>query len=260
VMDFSHSFYDADLTAAVREPTTFDSLKSILSDWRTASVFAGMLLFSFVTGGTMWSLERKSNPQLFPKRGKLATLFDIFLFSITFITRGAKDYHSYNSQAARALAALGTFASALNLTAVTAVLASVLTTTTLQGTVSSPVDLQKMRVAAFEDSVGAQYLIDSRISYSVIDAPTDYDALVMLEELQFDAVISDGPVLQYAMKQGESSNRFGSIIIMPWSLQQQQYGIALPDGSPLREPINRILLDVLTSPAWDAILDSYLKY
>jgi len=36
------------------------------------------------------------------------------------------------------------------------------------------------------------------------------------------------------------------------------YALALPEGSPLREPLNRALLKALESPAWRAIQSRYL--
>jgi ABC-type amino acid transport substrate-binding protein len=39
---------------------------------------------------------------------------------------------------------------------------------------------------------------------------------------------------------------------------EQDYGIALPQKSPLREPINRALLEIIDSPAWQGTLAQYL--
>jgi len=35
-------------------------------------------------------------------------------------------------------------------------------------------------------------------------------------------------------------------------------GIALPSGSPLREPLNRVILAVTQEPEWRRMLESYL--
>ena len=50
----------------------------------------------------------------------------------------------------------------------------------------------------------------------------------------------------------------GEIHVLPQSFERQYYGIAMPGGSPLREPINRALLERVLSPEWRLTLDRYL--
>ncbi len=38
----------------------------------------------------------------------------------------------------------------------------------------------------------------------------------------------------------------------------QQYGIAFPEGSPLREPVNRTMLKIIQKEEWQRVLKSYL--
>ena len=46
--------------------------------------------------------------------------------------------------------------------------------------------------------------------------------------------------------------------VLPNVFERQDYGFALPQGSDLREPINRAILDVLASGDWQNILNRYL--
>ena len=46
--------------------------------------------------------------------------------------------------------------------------------------------------------------------------------------------------------------------VLPGSFERQDYGIALPGGSPHREVINRALLESLREPAWEELLFRYL--
>ena len=46
--------------------------------------------------------------------------------------------------------------------------------------------------------------------------------------------------------------------MLPNVFEHQDYGFALPDGSPLREPINRALLKELASDSWNQLLAKYL--
>ncbi len=44
----------------------------------------------------------------------------------------------------------------------------------------------------------------------------------------------------------------------PKQILRQDYYIALPQGSLLREPLNRVLLEKIREPAWQDILYRYL--
>lgn len=50
-------------------------------------------------------------------------------------------------------------------------------------------------------------------------------------------------------------NRFaGSVTILPGRFERQEYAFAYPAGSPLREPINRVLMEIRAGPQWNDIL------
>ena len=46
--------------------------------------------------------------------------------------------------------------------------------------------------------------------------------------------------------------------MLPNVFERQDYGFAIPDGSPLRERINRALLKELASDRWTELLERYL--
>ncbi|NIQ97489.1 MAG: transporter substrate-binding domain-containing protein, partial [Desulfuromonadales bacterium] len=63
-------------------------------------------------------------------------------------------------------------------------------------------------------------------------------ALETLAAGRVDAVVYDAPILRY-----EIHNAYrGSLQVLPGSFDRQDYGIGLPSDSPLREPLNRLLL------------------
>jgi ABC-type amino acid transport substrate-binding protein len=68
-----------------------------------------------------------------------------------------------------------------------------------------------------------------------------------------DAVVYDEPILRYQVKE-----RFeDSLMVLPGSFERQSYGIAMPSGSPLREPFNQMLLRYLHAPDWRTRLAEY---
>ena len=46
--------------------------------------------------------------------------------------------------------------------------------------------------------------------------------------------------------------------MLPQTFDRQDYGFALPQGSALREPINRALLAIIAEPEWNQTLTRYL--
>ena len=48
------------------------------------------------------------------------------------------------------------------------------------------------------------------------------------------------------------------LTVLPQVIRPQNYAIALPPDSPLREPINRSLLEMLESTRWADIVQRYL--
>ena len=208
----------------------------------------------------MWFLEHKENPNVFPSRGLFGNMIEMILFGLMFVTQGAIDYSSYTTLPARIIAAIGTFISTLIVASVTAMLASLLTTMTIQSQVISPADLDKVRVGAYEGTFSSDYLKEHQIAFIPLDTTkTEDEILTLIEQGKIDAQIEDAPLMAYSLKLGRDNGRFENLIILPWQLQPQNYGIALPTDSPWREPFNRAILDVLNDPEWQLLLDSYLK-
>jgi ABC-type amino acid transport substrate-binding protein len=78
--------------------------------------------------------------------------------------------------------------------------------------------------------------------------------LQRLDDGGADAVVYDAPILRYLVLQGQGDR----LKVLPGSFEPQDYGIAFPPGSKLREPVNRELLDLLREPLWQDILYHYL--
>ncbi len=84
--------------------------------------------------------------------------------------------------------------------------------------------------------------------------PAALDALMSLSRGEVDAVVYDGPILRYlALNKLQEPVRF-----LPTGFERQDDAIALKSNSPLREPINRILLRKIQEVSWELSLRSYL--
>ena len=74
-----------------------------------------------------------------------------------------------------------------------------------------------------------------------------------LETKKVDAVVHDAPILSYyAMRKG-----LGKVSVVGGLLRHEKYGIALPTGSPLAEQVNRSLLRIRESGAYDRLLKDW---
>lgn len=88
-----------------------------------------------------------------------------------------------------------------------------------------------------KDSSSAEELKQRSISFETYK--TYEQGIQALSRNEIDAFVYDKPLLQHAL---ESMGGNSSLFVLPLSFARQNYGIALPEKSPLREPINRSLL------------------
>ena len=87
----------------------------------------------------------------------------------------------------------------------------------------------------------------------------DLDTLVSeLDAGRLDAVVADASFLQYRINQGQQQGQFGSLTVLPYELESQNYAFMLQEGSPHREGINRALLSVRKNPEWRTKVAEYL--
>jgi ABC-type amino acid transport substrate-binding protein len=113
-------------------------------------------------------------------------------------------------------------------------------------------DLYRVRVVTLPASTSEAFLEQRLIRHR--GAPDLASALGLLEQGKADAVVYDMPILRHLVAEGHAE----SLQVLPHVLQRQDYGIALPPGSPLREDVNRELLRVIRSPEWQRLLERYL--
>ncbi len=69
-----------------------------------------------------------------------------------------------------------------------------------------------------------------------------------------DAMVYDAPLLRYLAR----TEFLGAVKVLPARFKRQNYGIAMPTGSALREPVNRALLQIIEQSEWEDILYQYL--
>lgn len=251
-LDFSHPFHVSGLAIAVAAEVEGGW-------WRVAlrflsGDFLGLLLVIvavlFAVGLLVWLLERHRNPEQFGG-GASGLGASMWWSAVTMTTVGYGDM-APRTLGGRVVAIVWMFAGLILASSFTAAITTALTVGALQGPVQGPEDLPGVRVATVGASTSAEYLASRGIAFAAHDTPAA--ALEALRRGAVDAVVYDEPILRHLV----TSDPGGGLQVLPASFERQYYGIALPPGSALREPLNRLLLERLEQREWRAVLARHL--
>jgi ABC-type amino acid transport substrate-binding protein len=251
-VDFSHPFHTTGLAIAVpnRGNPVWGALQRLFS-WDFLAALAALTGLLLLVGVLLWLVERKKNKEMFGGSTAEGVGASFWWAAVTMTTVGYGDKAPVTLPG-RIIAMVWMFAAIILISGFTAAIATSLTVNQLESSVTGPEDLPGVRVATVNNSVSAGYLANQGISFAGSD---DLQALLTgLAEGQYDAVIYDRPLLQYLVNQ-EFPRRTN---ILPGIFERQDYAIALPDGSTLREPLNQALLQIIASDQWQGVLTRYL--
>ncbi len=126
-------------------------------------------------------------------------------------------------------------------------LSSALMMQELRGDVSEPEDLRGRPVATVAGTTSAE--VARRYGARVHEVPVIEASYSLLQSGEVDAVLFDAaPLLRYAETHGNKT-----VSVVGPLIERQAYGIAFPEGSELREPVNRALLRLDETGEYDAI-------
>jgi ABC-type amino acid transport substrate-binding protein len=251
VMDFSHPFLSSGLAIAVPRDAGGGWLNVVrrLFSEQFLNVVAGLGALLLAVGVLVWLMERRRNDQ-FGGSPLSGVGSGVWWSAVTMTTVGYGDKVP-KTVGGRVVAVVWMFASVVVISSFTAAIATALTIGELGGKVRDKDDLGRVRVVTVEGSTSAAFL-DARGD----DVRTTDDlvqALRILAEGRADAVVYDEPILRYQVEQTFED----SLKVLPGSFERQDYGVAMPSGSPLREPFNRALLRLLYEPDWRSRLAGY---
>ncbi|MDB4444555.1 transporter substrate-binding domain-containing protein [bacterium] len=253
LFDFTHPFYTTGLGIAVTSKKGrpwVAVVKRILSPaFLKVAIALALLLFS--VGLLAWWFERRKNPQQFGGGVARGIGSGFWWSAVTMTTVGYGDKAPL-TLGGRIVAIIWMFAAVIIISSFTAAITSSLTVSQLESLVKGPEDLTKVRNGSIPDTTSAAYLKENYISFLSYNTPLD--GLKAISEGNIDALVYDAPVLQYLV-----NKEFKGILeVLPKVFVPQDYGIALKPGSPLREPVNRILLQKIREPEWQDIVSRYL--
>lgn len=210
-----------------------------------------LLLVLLVSGTVVWLVERQHNRDKPSDRNIQGLADGLWWSAVTMTTVGYGDKVP-NSRIGKVLGIIWIFTSVILLSLFTANASAIMTTSKIQAYIDSEEDLRNSRIAAVRKSSGEEYLIREHLAYEGYD--TIEEAIQSVIDGERDCIVSNVPVLKYYNR-----IKFGNqLLISKKLLLKNNMGIALQDESPLREPIDQILLKKITEPKWQNDVYKYL--
>ena len=244
-MDFSQPIFESGLQIMVHQSqsTDFSIFRALFSrDVITAIALAFALLFG--GGMLMWRFERNSQ-EYFDHSAKQA-MFPSFWWALNLMLNGGFEERMPRTPLGRLFGVLLVISSLFFVSIFVAKITAVLTVEAIQNNVNVVSDLYGKRVATIEESTSSTFLENRDIRY-VGFASLD-KLLGEFESGAVAAVVFDAPILAYYAK-----NSRGNAILAGPAFQRENYGIALPSGSDLAEPLNQSLLKLRENGSYDTL-------
>ncbi len=253
VVDFTQPYYTTGLGIAVPRHVGGDwmgALRHVLSAdlLRLLIIIAVMMLLA---GTLMWLIERKRNAPHFGGRATDGIGSALWWSATTMTTVGYGDKAPITA-AGRIIAVVWMLLGIVLIAGVTATITTGLTVSRLASRIHGPEDLAGSWVATIPGTAAAAYLKDHHISFKPY--PAVGAGLQAVARHQVDAMVYDAPILRYAVRTGMA----GTLQVLRGTFDHDDYCLIIPQGSPLREPMNRALLTVIREPGWQEALRSYL--
>ncbi len=244
-IDFSHPYFRsglAILTASESASATSQVLGVLLSMFLSKTfAWAGIILLVtlLIASHIIWLLERRNNPQF--AKSYIPGLWDSFWWALVTITTVGYGDKAPKAIFGRLFAMFWMIVGYFMFAYFTASVTSSVTVRELRGAINGPGDLGGHKVAVIEKSTSAKYMRQFAAGATLINVDRIEQAYHMLDNGTIEAIVHDAPVLLYhAAQQGPGRTRIAGPVF-----HEEDYGIVLPEGSKLREPVSRAILRLM---------------
>lgn len=250
-VDFTHPYFTTGLGVAVRgdSGTGFERIASAVFSWPFLTLVGSVVLGLMAMGAVFWSVEHRRN-HAFPSGYREGVPQGVWWSTIMLL--GHKGIFPATA-IGRVLAASCMLVSILMLSVLTGAIASALTVGHFESWIRDENDLRHVRAFAVEGSSSAEYLRRQRIVFESVPSVTA--GLDAVASGRGEAFVHDAPLLEYEVAQHHA----GVVHVLARQFELQDYAVAVGQGSVLRERLNKVLLDVRSSPEWARIQYEYLQ-
>jgi polar amino acid transport system substrate-binding protein len=245
LVDFSTSYFDSGLQIMVpveRGVSFLNTVRAVFSSGIGALALSAIVIV-FVLANVLWLVERRTNPDF--QHGYLRGILEGW-WGVMLIIAGSQ-FGEIGNVARRLTVAAMWLLGVVLIAQFTATVTSSLTIQQLQSSISGPGDLPGKKVGTVPGTIAADYL--RQIGAELTDVTTADQGFDLLKKGEVQAIVFDAPTLQYwAAKRGK-----GAVQVVGPVFRPEKYGIAVPQGSPLRKQINKVLLTLYDDGKYDEI-------
>jgi polar amino acid transport system substrate-binding protein len=253
-MDLSHAYYPSGSGIAVPVSDSSFGWLGIVDQfvsWQFLRLIALLLLVWLTAGGIVWLFERRRNRGMFGDSSVEGLGNGVWWAAVTMTTVGYGD-KAPRTLGGRTVAIVWMLASIVLISSLTATITTSLTLDALGGTVRGVRDLPGLRVGATAESESLRSLVERGIAAQPF--AHERDGLRAIAEGQIDAFVFNVLVLRHLAR----TEFPGRVRVLPSTFDHYYLKMAIPTGSPLREPLNRALLAVVGGSEWDRLVERYI--
>jgi ABC-type amino acid transport substrate-binding protein len=249
--EFSQPFFHSGLQILIadNQRTVRARLASDIKDLVRLEIFWIILVCIVALSTTVYLFERKHNPE-FPT-GRREGIAEAFYYVVSLALTGKSAYKGFPGVLGRLVLIIWILLGIISVAYVTSSITSAMTVEKLSNSVENLRDLNNKTIAVISDSPAEEYI--KKFGIDEYPAKDIQDAVSAVLSKKADAVVADAAVLQSF----DFNNPRLPLRVVGRIFQVENYGFAMPIGSPLRMPLNRQLAKMQESQETHAILAGY---
>jgi len=253
VMDYSQPIYDSGLQIVV--PDTKSSISLLRIVWESGIIIfiTFALLILLVIAHVLWFFERNVSDARhdYFRDDYLGGVWDAFWWAFIVMTMGGFEKEVPHKVISRVIAMVWIIASLFFISTLTAKITTALTVSELQDSITSYKDLVGKKVGIPASPVVRDFLRAEGIVFQEFD--TLLGLKTSVESGVLDAIVHDAPIAQfYVASEGAGKVRLAGDVFHP-----DRYGILFPEGSDLKEHIDRILIRMQEDGSYELLRTKY---
>jgi polar amino acid transport system substrate-binding protein len=254
VMDLSLPFLRSGSAIAVAAKPTEHSwlhFAGRLISLNLLPVIGLLILLSLTAGTIVWLFEARGNPDMFGGGTVRGIGHGIWWAVVTLTTVGYGD-KAPKTLGGRMVALAWMFGSIILIASFTAAITTSFTLGELQGKVHGLSDLPDVRVGSLSQSQALNFLTKRGIA--VLPFENAKDGLQAIVDKKIDAFVFNEVVLTNLVRTAFP----GRVQVLATTFDRYYVCMAVPSGSPLREPLNIALLEVTATDDWLRLKELYM--